>query len=114
MDAREPEQILTVLREAIHELEPPRLQSAVHRGLITPIRERRSYQTGSDDAQGDLWLFLRVPGHRVGLAYSEEGYGLMGMRWGLVFLNEDQYGGSGGWYNSLGDLLVDSGYFEAE
>lgn len=114
MDSRQPEQILSVLHEAIKELESPRLRSEVRCGLITPVHERRTFQTGSGDAQGDLWLFFVVPNRNVALAFSDEGYGLLGMRWGLVFVNSDQYGGSGGWYNSLRDLLVDSGYFEPE
>src|SRR5688572_14603735 len=114
MDSRQPEQILSILRQAIEELESPRLRSEVQQGLITPVRERRIFQTGNGDAQGDLWLFFIVPGRTVALAYSDEGYGSLGIRWGLVFLHSDQYGDSGGWYTSLRDLLVDSGYFDTQ
>ena len=53
-------------------------------------------------------------GPRVALAYSDEEYGSLGLRWGLVFIDSDEYGDSGGWYYSLRDLLLDSGYFERE
>jgi hypothetical protein len=113
MDSRKPEQILSVVNDAIANLESPHLRSQVQRGLITPVLERRTFQTESGDAQGDLWIFFIITDQNVALAYSDEGYGLLGMRWGLVFVQNDQYGASGGWYNSLRDLLVDSGYFEA-
>jgi hypothetical protein len=114
MDPREPAQILTVLHDAIDQLDSHRLRSEIQRRIITPVLERRFFQTGTGDAQGDLWLFLILQDRNVALAYSDEGYGSLGMRWGLVFLHGDQYGDSGGWYNSLRDLLVDSGYFEAD
>jgi hypothetical protein len=93
-------------------LESPSLRSAFQIGLITPIRERRTFPTGRGLDEGDLWLFYVVPGKNVALAYSDEGYGVMGIRWGLVDLHGDEYGTSGGWYYSLRDLLVDSGYFK--
>jgi hypothetical protein len=111
MDTRQPEILHSLLCKAIETLESPDLRSAVKQGLITPIRERRIFQTSNGDAQGDLWLFFMVPDRKVALAYSDEGYGSLGMQWGLVFVDSDQYGDSGGWYNSLKDLLVDSGYF---
>lgn len=114
MDTRLPEQILSVLHEAIEKLESPRLRSQVQRGLTTPVLERRTYPTETGRAQGDLWIFFIVPDRDVALAYSDEGYASYGMRWGLVGVNEDEYGTSGGWYDSLRDLLVDSGYFEAD
>lgn len=114
MDTRQPEQIASVLHKAIDKLESPRLRSQVQHGLITPERQRRMYSTEAGTAQGDLWIFYVVPGRNVALAYSDEGYASSGMRWGLVFVDSDEYGTSGGWYNSLRDLLVDSGYFEAD
>ena len=114
MKTTDPQEVAVVVREAIDKLESRRLKNELQRGLLTPIRERRIFQTGSGDAEGDLWLFFIIPGRRVALAYSDEGYGSLGMRWGLVFVDNDQYGDSGGWYNSLRDLLADSGYFILE
>jgi hypothetical protein len=114
MTERDPQDVAAVLHQAIEQLDSPKLRTEVQRGLLTPIRERRVFLTENGDAEGDLWLFYKVPGRRIALAYSDEGYGSLGMRWGLVVTDSDEYGDSGGWYNSLRDLLVDSGYFEAE
>jgi hypothetical protein len=113
MEPKKPEQILSKIRAAIEELESPRLRSRILQGLITPICERRTCPTDRGEAQGDLWIFLIVPGHEdLALAYSEEGYGSIGICWGLVLVHDDQYGSSGNWYLSLYGLLVESGYFE--
>jgi hypothetical protein len=114
MSARDPQDVAVVLRRAIEELDSPEWRMELERGLLTPIRERRVFATESGDAEGDLWLFYKVPGHRVALAYSDEGYASLGMRWGLVFVDSDAFGDSGGWYGSLGGLLLDSGYFGHE
>lgn len=104
-----------MLRGEIDQLESPRLRAEIHRGMITPIREQRVFQTGSGGAEGDLWLFFIVASGKVALAYSDEGsHGSSELRWGLVFVDSDQYGDSGGWYNSFRDLVVDSGYFKLE
>jgi hypothetical protein len=108
------ERISSVLQVAISELTSSRLTSQLKRGLIAPVRERRVFQTDSGDAQGDIWIFFLIPGRDTALAYSEEGYGVSGMPWGLVFQRTDQYGSSGSWYRSLTELLEDSGYFDAD
>jgi len=72
--------------------------------------------TASGDAPGDLWLFFIIPSRRtVGLAYSDEGYGSAGMRWGIVFVESNFYGDFDAWYESLESLLVDNlSYFESD
>lgn len=107
--------ILSMLRKEIEELESPSLRSQISKGLIAPIRERRTFATDGGEAQGELWIFYKVPGHDVALAYSQQGYDtLPKVQWGLVGVNDDSYGSSGGWYLSLKGLLVDSGYFDVE
>jgi hypothetical protein len=114
MITRDPQDVAAMLQRAIEELDSAKWRTELERGLLSPIRERRVFQTGNGDAEGDLWLFYMVPGRKIALAYSDEAYGLLGMCWGLVFVNSDDFGCSGGWYNSLRDLLADSGYFEGE
>ncbi len=114
MTAREPQDVAAMLRAAIEELDSPKWRTELERGLLTPVRERRIFPTESGVAEGELWLFYKVPGHSVGLAYSDEGYGSLGLRWGLVFIDSDEFGDSGAWYDSLGGLLLDSGYFERD
>jgi hypothetical protein len=122
MESKQPEQILSIVRSAIEALESPRLRSELRSGLITPpVRERRVFIAQkafcgfSGTAEGDLWLFFIIPSRpSVALAYSEEGYALMGLHWGLVGVGSPGYGSSDGWYESLFDLLVDSGHYEAD
>ena len=108
-----PEQFQTLLRAAIEELESPHLRSELLSGLITPVRERWTFWTGTETGQGDVWLFFIIPSRpSVGLAYSDDGYSELGRRWGLVFVHGGHYGDTDSWYESLSDLLVDSGYFD--
>jgi hypothetical protein len=116
MKPKQPEEILSTLRSAIEGLESPGHRSKLLKGLMPPVRERRTFSTTGGDAQGDLWLFFVIPSRKeVALAYSDEGYGLLGRRWGLVFAHSDLYGDFDAWYNSLEHLLIDnSPYFGLE
>lgn len=110
-----PEPIGSLLQAAIAHLEPSHLRSQVLRGWIAPQRQRRTYAIEAGMAHGDLWIFHVVSGGKIALAYSDEGfYASHGKRWGLVFVDSDDYGGSGGWYDSLRDLVIDLGYFQTD
>src|SRR5262249_47752726 len=88
MEPTQPQQIVSVVSAAIEELESPHLRYALLSGLITPIREQRAFWSRSGDAHGDLWVFFIIPRRKnVAIAYSDEGYGLLGDRWGLVFVD---------------------------
>jgi hypothetical protein len=121
MESKQPEQILSIVLSAIEALESPRLRSELLNGLITPpVRQRRvfiaqkAFWAYSGTAEGDLWLFFIMPNQPcVAFAYSEEGYALLGRRWGLVNPDSPGYGTSDSWYESLIDLLLDSGHFTA-
>ena len=105
------DQFQSLLRAAIDELESPRLRSELLSGLITPVRERWTFWT--ETGQGDVWLFFIIPSRpSVALAYSDDGYNELGRRWGLVFVHGGHYGDADCWYDSLSDLIVDSGYFD--
>jgi hypothetical protein len=109
------EYILSVLRKAIEELKSLHLRSEVLNGLLEPpMCQRRTCLTDKGEAQCDLWIFYIVPDKDIALAYSEEGYGAIGIRWGLVFLHNDEYGSSDSWYSSLHGLLVESGYVDVD
>lgn len=104
--------VLGTILEAVNNLEFPTLRTALLDAMASPRKETRIFQTGRGDDQADLWIFHEIPKRKVGLAYSEGGYGLSGLPWGLVFLQSDEYGGSGSWYSTLELLLAESGYFE--
>jgi hypothetical protein len=123
MESKQPEQILSAVRSAIEELDSPRLRSEILSGLITPpVRERReffapkAFWADNGTAEGDLWIFFIIPSRpSVALAYSDEGYALLGRPWGLVRVGSSVYGEADDcWYESLTDLLGDSGYFVTE
>jgi hypothetical protein len=115
LEPTQPEQIVSVVRAAIEELESPHLRLALLSGLITPVREQRAFWSRSGDAHGDLWVFFIIPRRKnVGIAYSEEGYGLLGDRWGLVFVDSVHYGDRDVWYPSLADLLAENGSYLKE
>jgi hypothetical protein len=110
--AKSSEQVGVLVRTKVAELEPACLRADVEKVLISPMPQRRTYLTKTGaGAEGDLWVFARLPRRDVGLAYSEEGYGAMGWPWGLVFVSSTDYGDSGGWYSSLPELIEDSGWF---
>ena len=112
MDKRKPEEILSIIKSAIDQLPWFGVRSMVTNCLTTPRVERRFFATDGGEAEGDVWIFLIVPGQEdLALAYSDEGYGEMGICWGLVFAETDQFGSSGNWYLSLEGLLQESGYF---
>ena len=114
MNPQQPDQILATVTAAIRGLELPHLRSLLLTGLFTPIRERRTYYTDHGEAQGDVWRFFTIPRRNtVSLAYSDEGYGLSGRRWGLVFIGSDIYGDFDAWYDSLESLVGENSlYFE--
>src|SRR5215204_6249581 len=106
MEPKQPEQILSIVRSAIEALESPRLRSELLSGLINPpIRERGAFfvQTAfCGTAEGDYWIFFIMPSQPgVVFAYSEEGYALLGRRWGLVGVGTPGYGVADNWYESL-------------
>src|SRR5919202_1577129 len=103
------EEVTSLVRAHIESLKSARIRCELLEGLISPIRQRRTFQTAHGDAEGDLWLFFIVPNRDVGLAYSEDGYGALGLPWGLVHVLGSDYGGSGAWYSSLNDLVNESG-----
>ena len=117
MGSQKPEEIMSIIITAIEALGSPRIRSELLKGLITPPqRERWKYvpkgfwQSGF--AEGDVWLFFIIPNQpTVAFAYSEEGYALLGWRWGLVSAEHAHYGAPDDWYGSLSDLVVESGYF---
>jgi hypothetical protein len=109
--------VQSTVRQAIAELESVHLRDQLLAGLITPVRERRTYPTGHGETQGDLWIFYVIPGRDIALAYSEDGYGLSGLHWGLIGTTSREsrgYGSSGNWSSSFEALLEDSGHFEDE
>jgi hypothetical protein len=114
MEPTQPQQIGLVVRTAIEELESPHLRSVLLGGLIDPICERRAFWSRSEDAYGDLWVFFIIPRRKnVALAYSDDGYGLSGDRWGLVLVDSAHYGDRDVWYPSLEAMLTaNSPYFD--
>jgi hypothetical protein len=119
MGSQKPEEITPIIISAIEALESPHLQSELLKSLITPpLRERRAFAPqkafwpSSGTAEGDVWLFFIIPSQpSIALAYSEEGYALLGRRWGLVWAERPTYGAADSWYESLIDLIVESGCF---
>ncbi len=112
------EEIMSTILSAIESLDFPHLRSELLKYLITPpLRERRvfvatkAFWSHSGTAEGDVWLFVMIPGQQIAFAYSNEGYALLGRRWGLVWAEQLHYGDPDVWYESLIDLVVDSGYF---
>jgi hypothetical protein len=110
--AKSLDEVDVLVRTAIAALAPARLRTEVQKVLIVPIQQRRTCLTKAGvEAQGDLWVFARLPERDVGLAYAEEGYGAMGWPWGLVFVASTDFGDTGGWYSTLLELVEDSGWF---
>lgn len=118
MESQDSVEIMTIIVAAIEQLESSRIRSELLKGLINPPRrERWKYlpQKGYWDsglAEGDVWVFLIIPTRpSIGFAYSQEGYALVGRRWGLVWVEHPHYGAPDEWYESLGDLIIDAGNF---
>lgn len=109
-DARD--RVLKLIQKAIGELDSSELQATLQQGMVVPSSQTRTYQAEHGDREGILWIFFPIPEHNVALAYSEDGYGLEGLPWGLIFLRSSEYGSSGSWYQTLQGLVMDSGYFE--
>lgn len=99
-------EIDSMIRTAIAELKSPSVRSKLLGGLINPICQRRRFFSMNEKEEGLLWLFYVIPSRKnIALAYSSEGYGLKGSRWGLVFVDSSHYGDSDAWYDTLNDLL---------
>jgi hypothetical protein len=111
------DEIQALLNLRTEAIDNPKLRSKLFESLIDPPRlERRFFvRVGAEPIGkdvGDVWLFLTLPNQRVGLAYSVEGYAVLGRKWGLIWLDQPHYGDPVSWYESLIDLIEDSGYFQ--
>jgi hypothetical protein len=104
-------EIEAIVSRAISGLVPAAVRDAIAAWRFAPRCEQRVCPSSGGVQLGRLWVFARRPGDNVCLAYSDEGYGALGICWGLVFEASDKYGSSGNWYTSLQELVDDCGYF---
>ena len=110
MDMTEQDRVAALVKREASSIRPTERVQLLEKQLMSPVSERRQYATAGGSATAVVWIVARID-TKVGVAYSEDGYGAEGIPWGLVFLGASSFGDSGAWYRSLQELVDDCGYY---
>ena len=103
--------ISQVIKVAVMELSPDSIRASFVKDLVAPHIIVRFAGNLKASFKTRLWVFAEPKPGRVLIAYSETPYPDTSCRWALLKAEDTTVGSSGSWYDSLADLVGDSGFY---
>lgn len=101
------EKIGKIIRESLNSVDSD-LKDAFEARQVEIYSEERCHDPSSKKL---VWVFAEIREENVCFGYSEDGFDGENLKWGLMFLGQNNMGDSGAWYRELHELIDDCGYF---
>lgn len=103
--------ISQVIQVAAMAISPDSIRASFVKDLVAPRLILRLAGDLKASFKVRLWVIAEPKPGRVLIAYSETPYPDTSCRWALLKAEDTTVGSSGSWYDSLADLVGDSGFY---
>lgn len=105
------EEIQAIVKSQLVHIDDASVRSSLESKIIQPQIQIRTKSWDQPAGCFECWIVAELTSE-VGIAYCKDAPVHPQSSWGLVFLDDDDLGGKGNWYQSLKDLYLDSGYMD--